>query len=73
MKLGDVRMPDSVKIIEGKKFMWDGETYESMDQAKEKEEAYKNDKFETVIVEEEGKPVIYTRREVTEIVVEGQP
>jgi hypothetical protein len=66
-------MPDSVKIIDGKKYMWDGETYEGMDQAKEKEEAYKNDKFETVIVEEEGKPVIYTRREVTEVVVEGQP
>ena len=66
-------MPDSVKIIDGKKFMWDGETYESMDQAKEKEETYKNDKFDTRIIEEEGKPVIYTRREVTEVVVEGQP
>jgi hypothetical protein len=67
------KMPESVKIFEGKKFMWDGETYEGMDQAKEKEEAYKKDKFDTRIIEEEGKPVIYTRREVTEVEVEGQP
>lgn len=66
-------MPDSFKIIDGKKFMWDGETYEGMEQAKEKEESYKNDKFETRIIEEEGKPLVYTRREVTEVVVEGQP
>ena len=65
-------MPESVKIIEGKKFMWDGETYEGMEQAKEKEESYKNEKFETIIIEEEGKPLIYTRRDVTEIEVEGQ-
>jgi hypothetical protein len=66
-------MPESVKIIEGKKFMWDGETYEGMDQAKQAEESYKKEKFETMIIEEEGKPVIYTRREVTEFEVEGQP
>ena len=66
-------MPESVKIIEGKKYMWDGESYEGMDQAKQAEESYKKEKFETMIIEEEGKPLIYTRREVTEIEVEGQP
>jgi hypothetical protein len=66
-------MPESVKIIDGKKFMWDGETYDGIDQAKTAEESYKNDKFETRIIEEDGKPVVYTRREVTEVVVEGQP
>jgi hypothetical protein len=65
-------MPESVKIIEGKKFMWDGETYEGMDQAKTAEESYKNKMFETKIIEEDGKPFIYTRREVTEVVVEEQ-
>jgi hypothetical protein len=64
-------MPDSFKIIDGKKFMWDGETYEAMDAAKAAEENYKNDKFETRILEEEGKPLVYTRREVKEIVIEG--
>ncbi len=66
-------MPESVKIIDGKQFMWDGETYEGMNQAKEKEESYKNDKFETRMIEEEGKHLVYTRREVTEVVVEGAP
>jgi hypothetical protein len=66
-------MPESVKIIDGKKFMWDGETYEDLDRAKTAEESYKNNKFETRIVEEEGKSLVYTRREVTEIEVEGQP
>jgi hypothetical protein len=64
-------MPDSLKIIDGKKFMWDGETYEGMEQAKTAEETYKKDNFETRIVEEEGKPLVYTRRVVTEVVVEG--
>jgi hypothetical protein len=65
-------MPESFKIIEGKKFMWDGETYEAMDQAKAAEENYKKENFETLIIEEEGKPLVYTRREVTEIVLEGE-
>ena len=65
-------MPESVKIIEGKKFMWDGETYEKMEQAKSAEENYKKEKFETMIIQEEGKPLVYTRREVTEVVVEGE-
>ena len=65
-------MPDSFKIIDSKKFMWDGETYEGMEQAKAAEEAYQKEKFETKIIEEEGKPLVYTRRLVTEIVLEGE-
>lgn len=65
-------MPDSFKIIESKKFMWDGETYEGMEQAKAAEENYKKENFETRIIEEEGKPLVYTRREVKEIVLEGE-
>lgn len=65
-------MPDSFKIIDNKKFMWDGETYEGMEQAKEAEESYKKENFETRIIEEEGKPLVYTRREVKEIVLEGE-
>ena len=65
-------MPDSFKIIESKKFMWDGETYEGMEQAKAAEENYKKENFETRIIEDEGKPLVYTRREVKEIVLEGE-
>ena len=65
-------MPESFKIIDGKKFMWDGVTYEGIQQAKEAEESYKKENFETKIIEEEGKPLVYTRREVKEIVLEGE-
>ena len=64
-------MPELSKYFDGKKFMWDGETYEGMEQAKQAEEKYKQDNFETRIVEEEGKPLVYSRRVVTEVVVEG--
>ena len=66
-------MPENCKIIDSKKFMWDGETYEGMEQAKTAEESYKKENFETRIIEEEGKALVYTRREVTEIVLEGEP
>ncbi len=72
-KPGDVTLPESVQIIDTKKFMWDGETYEGVEQAKAAEESYKKEGFETRIIEEEGKPLVYTRREVTEVVVEGEP
>jgi hypothetical protein len=66
-------MPDSVKILDTKKFMWDGETYDSRPAAEEAENKYKEQSFETQILEEEGKFLVYTRREVTEVVVEGAP
>jgi hypothetical protein len=72
MIIGDI-MPDSVKIIDTKKFMWDGETYDTKDSAAEAEIKYKGDNFETRLLEEEGKFLVYTRRLVTEVVVEGAP
>ncbi len=61
---------DSYKIIEGKKFMWDGLVYEEENKAQETENGYKEKNFETMVLEEEGKFLIYTRREVTEIVLD---
>ncbi len=66
-------MPEICKIIDGKKFMWDGENYEGMEPANTAEETYKKDGFETRIIEEQGKHLVYSRREVTEIVLEGEP
>ncbi|UCG70397.1 MAG: hypothetical protein JSV09_05110 [Thermoplasmata archaeon] len=72
-QLGDVSMPDSFKILDGKKYMWDGETYEGMEHAKKAEENYKKENFEAMIIEDEGgKPLVYTRRVVTEVVLEGE-
>jgi hypothetical protein len=66
-------MPDVAKLFDGKKFMWDSKEYGSESEAKETAEEYKKEKFETQVVEEEGKWFVYSRRVVTEIVVEGAP
>lgn len=66
-------MADSVKIIDSKKYMWDGEDYEAEAAARENISKYSNDGFETKLIEEDGKYLVYTRRLVTEVVVEGAP
>jgi len=58
--------------IEGDKYMWDGAEYALRAEAEAKAGAYKTDGFETQIVEEEDKFLVYTRRVVTEIVLEGE-
>lgn len=63
---------DNYKILDGKKCMWDGSIYENRAKAEEAENEYKQNDFETWIAEEEGKYLVYTRREVTEVVVEGE-
>ena len=53
--------------------MWDGETYDTRAAAEEVENKYKTADFETRILEEDGKFLVYNRREVKEVVVEGSP
>ena len=60
------------KVIDDKKFMWDGRNYENEVKAKIQEKDYSDEGFETRFVLEDGKHHIYTRRIVTEIVVEGE-
>ena len=66
-------MADNFKIIDSKKYMWDGEDYESEAAARENITKYNNDNFETKLIREDGKYLVYNRRVVTEIVVEGEP
>ncbi len=66
-------MPDSSKIINGKKYMWDNVVYESKKEVQDLMEKYKKDNFEVELIEEENKYLLYTRRIVTEIVLEGEP
>ncbi len=66
-------MPDISKIINGKKFMWDNVVYESKKEAQDLMEKFKKDNFEVELIEEDKKFLLYTRRLVTEIVVEGEP
>ena len=66
-------MPEAAIYLESKKFMWDGEEYASSAEAKARAGEYSKENFEVHVAEEEGKTYLYTRREVTEVVVEGQP
>jgi hypothetical protein len=65
-------MPDVSKIINGKKVMWDGVVYETETEAQEVKQKYEEDNFEAELVGEEDKFLLYTRRVVTEIVLEGE-
>lgn len=66
-------MITELKIIEGKKYMWDGKTYENDKQAKEIKEKYEKDGFEVELLKDKNQYVIYTRRVVKDVVVEGEP
>jgi hypothetical protein len=60
------------KKFDGKKFMWDGKIYETEDVARNAENTYKKNGFETRRILEGDRFSIYTRRVVTEIVLEGE-
>ena len=65
-------MPDLSKIINGRKVMWDGVSYETEAEAQELKKKYEEDNFEVELIGEEDKFLLYTRRVVTEIVLEGE-
>ena len=59
-------------IFEGSsKFMWDGEIYDSAGDAENKKKEYEGSDFEVRVLEKEDKHLVYTRRVVKEVVVEG--
>jgi len=64
--------PQSMRFFDRRKFMWDGEAYDSPAAAEAKKKEYESQGFETQLAEEEGKALLYTRRVVKEIVIEGE-
>ena len=64
--------PEDVRFIDGHKYMWDGETYESADTAEAKQQEYADKEFDTQVIEADDAFLVYTRRVVTEVVVEGE-
>ena len=48
--------------VEGKKFVWDGITYESEDQARQAVEAYEKDGFDVQLFIENDQYIVYSRR-----------
>jgi len=63
---------DEAIWVDGDKFMWDGGAYATRAEAETQAESYGEDGFETQVVEAEGGFAIYTRRVVTEIVLDGE-
>jgi hypothetical protein len=68
-------MPKLAIRKDGKKFMWDKGSYSTEAEAKEKLAQYQKNNFDVELLNEEGKYLLYTRRVVTEIVLEegGRP
>ena len=50
------------KKVDGKKFMWDGGTYDSRAAAQQVMEDYAKDGFEVQMCEEAGQYLVYSRR-----------
>jgi len=62
--------------FDGKKFMWDGNTYSTQEQAQQKARQYQETGFQVEQVVEhdsDDKFYLFTRREVKEVVGEGKP
>jgi hypothetical protein len=56
-------------IGDGKKFMWDGQLYESYEDAVGAADLYQKENFEVRIVTESGQSLVYTRRLVKGVTV----
>lgn len=61
------------RIIDGKKFMWDGVEHKNENEANGVMEKYHSDGFETRLIIEEDKFYVFTRRVIAEVKVEGAP
>jgi len=64
--------PPQARIVEGKKFMWDGRVCESEEDARAAMSAYQKDGFETLVFEDQGQYFVYSRRVPTVVVVDQQ-
>lgn len=51
-------------VLDGKKFMWDGQVYSTQEESAANEQAYQRESFEVRVVAEDGKFLVYTRRAV---------
>jgi hypothetical protein len=63
-------MKNLARSFHGKKFIWGNGDYSTKEEAMEKISQYEKGAFETELVEEEAKYFVYTRRVVTEIILE---
>ncbi len=57
---------DMARILQGKKYMWDGATYAGRAEAEAVAQKYRNDRFEVATIVENGQHFVFTRRLATE-------
>jgi hypothetical protein len=55
--------PVNYRIVDNKKYIWDGKIYEAEDDALSAAAEYEKNNFEFQLIQEEGKCLLYTRRE----------
>jgi len=63
-------MVEKIRFFDDKKFLWDGEEYESEEKAVARQKEYLEKDFEVQMYSEDDKVFLYTRRVVTEVVVD---
>jgi len=63
-------MAEQARFFAGKKFMWDSEEYDSEEKANAAKEQYSKNGFDVHVCREKDSVLLYTRRVVTEIVLE---
>jgi hypothetical protein len=63
-------MVDKIRYFDGKKFLWDGREFDSEEKAELAAKEYREKDFEVQLYREEKNVFLYTRRVVTEIVIE---
>lgn len=57
-------MPQGQRIVNNKKYLWDGATYPQEAEATRAAEAYREARFEAQVVAEGGQWLVFTRRPV---------
>jgi hypothetical protein len=58
------------RLFDGKKYVWDGQEYDDKKKAHEVEKEYRDKGFDVQSCSEDGRILLFTRRLVTEIVLE---
>jgi len=64
-------MTERARVFDGKKYMWDGEEYEADHEAAAARERYVAAGFEVQLWHDHDRAYLYTRRTITEVVVDG--
>ena len=64
---------DLARIFDGKKYMWDGRSYEDEQEMKKVRQEYRDQGFDVESVEEDKKYYLFSRRVIKDVVVEGSP